>query len=283
MLRLVLIGDLHYPHVEEPSPEFIQAREMFYSTFLREYLAQEADWHISIGDLTNLGRPDELDYIYNHIYESHRQFRHVLGNHDAYALPKVQLLEITKQPRYNAIETPEAHLVFLDSTREMDYDDWGGVLDAEQMSWLEQQVEMSGEKPLLVFAHHPIFETTTRSELDKGSIHPDYDIQSILAKKKGKGFYFCGHNHAHSIVEKEQWHYIQTAACLDQPGFRIIEVSKNEFSTHIVPLTDMTAISATSIIYSEMDHFTHTPNAQGQIYDQSLIYKLETDKKEVIR
>lgn len=272
MLRLLLIGDLHYPYVENPSAELIQAREAFYSRFLQRFLELEADWHISLGDLTNLGRPDELEYVFDHIFQSDRFFRHVLGNHDAYSLPKEQILAITGQQRYNAIETEEAYLVFLDTTKEMDHDDWGGELDEEQLAWLEKQVALSGEKPLLLFGHHPVYQTTARSHLDKLSIHPDIDVSSILAKKKGTGFYFCGHNHVHSIVQKDQWHYIQTAACLDQPGFRLVEVDENQIKVSFISMDDESILQQAPTIYNEMKHFTHTPDAQGKLSDREYIF-----------
>lgn len=66
--------------------------------------------------------------------------------------------------------------------------------------------------------------TTARSMLEKLSVEPRLEIEAVLMRKQGPAFYFCGHNHIHSIVRRDNWHFIQTAACLDVPAFRIVEL-----------------------------------------------------------
>lgn len=269
MMRLILMGDLHYPYLEQSNDQLLEARERFYSQFLQKFLEIEADWHISLGDLTNQGVAEEIEYVFSHISESNRSFRHVLGNHDTYSLPKDQILAITGQPRYNAIETEEALLVFLDTTKEMDWEHWGGDMDAKQLEWLEKQVRRSGSKPLLIFGHHPVYNTTTRSEGENLSIDPYIDMRFILEQKEGLGLYFNGHNHVHSIVQQDQWHFIQTAACLDQPCFRLVEIDAEEVRIQLIPVVDRDILNSAPAIYEEMPYFRHTPDAQGEETDRS--------------
>jgi Icc protein len=146
---------------------------------------------------------------------------HVLGNHDAYSIPKVDILKITGQQRYQAIDMEGAILIFLDTTKEMNRVDWGGEMDAEQPDWLQTQLEITGDKPVFVFSHHPVYGTTANSTMDKLSIDPQIDMKAVLNKKEGTGFFFCGHNHVNSIVQQDGWHY---ASCLDIPAFRIVEL-----------------------------------------------------------
>lgn len=274
MLKLALIGDLHFPFVEEPSEQFIEARKRFFDGFLQQFLSVEADWHISLGDLTNLGRQDELEYVFGLIKQSSkRSFCHVLGNHDTYSMPKKEILAITGQPRYQAIDREEAVLLFLDTTKEMDYEIWGGEMETEQLEWLEEQILRSGSKPVLVFAHHPVYNTTSRSRLENLSIDPAIDVFSILQKKEGLGFYFCGHNHVHSIVQQEQWHFIQTAACLDQPGFRLVEVDEQGINIKMIDVDDEQLTQHAPAVYGEMNHFRYTPDAQGEKKDQEYSYR----------
>lgn len=269
MLRMVLMGDLHYPSMENPSEEFLEMRERFYTRFLQRFLEVEADYHISLGDLTNQGVAEELEYVFSHINESNRSFHHVLGNHDTYSLPKDQILTITGQPRYNAIETEEALLVFLDTTKEMNWEHWGGDMDARQLEWLENQVRRSGSKPLFIFGHHPVYNTTTRSQMEKLSIDPYIDMRFILGQKEELGLYFNGHNHVHSIVHQDQWHYIQTAACLDQPCFRLVEIDEREVRIQLIPVEDTDVLNSAQVIHDEMPYFRHTPDAQGKETDRS--------------
>jgi hypothetical protein len=71
-----------------------------------------------------------------------------------------------------------------------DFEDWGGWVDKEQLQWFGGVVKASGTKPMLVFAHHPVHNTTKRSEREKGSIHASIDMWSILEQKEGVGIYF---------------------------------------------------------------------------------------------
>jgi Icc protein len=114
-------------------------------------------------------------------------------------------------------------------------------MDAEQLDWLRDQLEKSGIKPVFVFAHHPVFGTTARSNMEKMSIDPRIDMLAVLNKKKGPGFYFCGHNHVNSIVQQDGWYYIQTAACLDVPAFRRVELKDRKVQI------DLEAIDKTNL------------------------------------
>ncbi|WP_171651906.1 metallophosphoesterase family protein [Paenibacillus foliorum] len=127
----------------------------------------------------------------------------MLGNHDAYLLPKAEIMALTGQQRYHAIENEEAMLIFLDTSKEMNRSDWGGEMDAERLEWLKAQLDKSGNKPVFIFAHHPVYDTTTHSTMEKMSIDPQIDMLDVLNRKEGHGFYFCGHNHMNSIVQKD--------------------------------------------------------------------------------
>ena len=115
----------------------------------------------------------------------------------------------------HSIETDEAYLLFLETAREQeDPDNWGGWISKEQLVWLEKEIEKSGDKLLLIFAHHPVYDTTFRSNFSMLSIEPKIDVWSVLRKKKGKGIYVNGHNHVDSIVGSENWTFIQIAAVI---------------------------------------------------------------------
>ncbi|OGX68366.1 MAG: hypothetical protein A2189_00945, partial [Paenibacillus sp. RIFOXYA1_FULL_44_5] len=223
MLRLALIGDLHYPQIEQANRELFELREGFYFNYLKGFLALEADMHISLGDLTHNGIMQEFEDVYQYIRTTDVTFRHVLGNHDAYAMSKAQISSLMDHPLYEAVETEEALLVFLDSTRELQPEDWSGDMDSRQLAWLESQIQRNPDQPILIFAHHPVYGTTYLSRDHKMHIDPSVDMRSILTKKNGGGLYFNGHNHTHSIMQMDGWSFIQTAAGLCDPSYRMVE------------------------------------------------------------
>ncbi|SDW71626.1 metallophosphoesterase [Paenibacillus sp. CF384] len=278
-MRLILMGDLHYHDIEELIPGLAAARTAFYHTLLGRFMNTVGDWHISLGDLTNVGSPSELQGVYELLQHEKqgRRFIHVLGNHDLYLLPREQVLEMTGQKRYHAIDTDEAMLVFLDTARELDITDWSGWVDEEQLRWLEACVERSGSKPLLVFGHHPVYRTTSRSEMHNESIHPSIDMWRILSRKKqGIGVYFNGHTHVNSIVSQSNWTFVQLAACLDHPEFRIVEVEGEHIRISTVDVADEGMMDHADLMHKYMPFFDPNPDGRGQNADRHHVISLWT-------
>ena len=125
MIRIALMGDLHYPHLDSDNTELIEAVHYFYQNYLNEFINIEADLHVSIGDLTHLGLESEFLSIYEHIWNRSKNFRTVLGNHDVLSLPKEKISQLIKQPRFDAIETEECLLNILDTPMEFELHGWG--------------------------------------------------------------------------------------------------------------------------------------------------------------
>lgn len=269
-MRLALMGDLHYHNVDESVPGWREARDRFYATLLDRFFGIEADWHISLGDLTNFGTPAELEGVFGLIRPKNRRFIHVLGNHDLYAMPRDFVLRVSGGERYHAIETEEAVLAFLDTTREQNRQDWSGHVDEEQLLWLESVVRASGPRPLLVFAHHPVYDTTARSTEPKGSIVPEIDIRGVLSSKRGVGLYFNGHTHVESIAREGNWTFVQLAACLDVPAFRLVTVEKAGIRVETVDLDDGALMADARFLHRYMPHFTPKNHARGEEADRTV-------------
>ncbi|CAG7626211.1 metallophosphoesterase family protein [Paenibacillus allorhizosphaerae] len=271
-MKLVLMGDFHYPVMEHGTPELLEARQQFFSGMIQAFLQIEADYHISLGDFTNEGFPEEFSFVFEQIRgcKEARQFIHVLGNHDTYNIPKTEILSITGQQRYCRMETEEAVLVFLDTTKEMSPKDYGGEVDPEQMAWLENVLQQSADKPVFMFGHHPLPDTTALSDRNMLRIHPEFDVWSAMQKKSGRGYYFCGHNHVNSIVNRDQWHFVQTAACLDIPAFRMIEYVNGKLFVTMIHIEDKQLLELAALVRVNMKRFKPKAEAAGFDADQAL-------------
>ncbi|MCJ8014907.1 metallophosphoesterase [Paenibacillus sp. KQZ6P-2] len=274
MMKLALLGDLHYHEIDRSIPGLEEARTAFYHHVLEQFLNLDADLYISLGDLTNYGLTSELQEVYALLKRQDKRFIHVLGNHDLYGQTRSEVLRITGQQRYHVLDTEEAMLVFLDTAKEMDFEDWGGWLDFEQLEWLESRVISSNEKPLLVFGHHPIYRTTKGSVREKGSIHPNIDMWSILNQNKGIGIYFNGHTHMDSIVQQQDWSFVQMSACLDQPGFRLVDIGNEAIRITAVDVTSPVVMDHAPVLHKHMKHFSPTPDARGGEEDRELVVEL---------
>lgn len=263
-MKLAVIGDLHYHAVDKAVAGWAEARDGFYGSLLGRFCQTEADFHISLGDLTNLGLPWELRQVYSLLEPRASTFYHVLGNHDLYSQSRKEVLALTGQPRYHYIRTDRAVLAFLDTAKELDREDWSGRVDREQLQWLEHVVEESGAAPLLVFAHHPLYGTTEGSTREKAAIDPDIDIWGILSRKKGQGLYFNGHVHLHSVCRLQNWHFVQLAAALDYPAFAMVEINEEEIRISAVDAAEPGILDDASSIYKNIRYFSHNPEPKNR-------------------
>lgn len=254
-MRIAVMGDLHYPAIEEDCAHIAEDRDVFYARFLEQFFSIPADLYVSIGDLTNFGWRHEFEEVYAIISEHQKPFIQVVGNHDAYAMSRREVLAATGQPRFHMIETDTVALAFLDTAREQDFTDWGGTLDAEQLEWLENTVAGTTDKPLIVFGHHPVHGTTANSTVDKRSIHPNIPVWDILSKKMGSGLYINGHNHINSTAAREQWHFLQIAAVLDEQAVRLIEISDSSIAIDFIDLHEPELNKRAETIGNAMNHF----------------------------
>ncbi|WP_033542601.1 metallophosphoesterase family protein [Planococcus sp. CAU13] len=262
-MKIAVIGDLHYPSVNAEYALLRQERQLFYESFMAHFFSIPADLYVSIGDLTNFGSQDELEDIYAIIDQHHKPFVHVLGNHDLYGMSRDEVLDITHQERFHSLTTEGAVLAFLDTAKEMDYEDWGGTLDTIQQQWLADIVEKSGDRPLIVFGHHPVYGTTKNSSLEKRCISPDIPMWDILNKKQNAGLYVNGHNHFNSIAAREQWTFLQIAAVLDEQAVRVIEISDAFISIDYVPFADNELQQRARAIGNAINHFNLNPHPLG--------------------
>ncbi|MGN8648202.1 metallophosphoesterase family protein [Gracilibacillus sp. HCP3S3_G5_1] len=281
-MKFSVIGDLHFPEVDQSVEGLEEAKWNFYRSFLSHFLDHEADMHISLGDLTNYGTTEELKGVYRIIDNKYKNFYHVLGNHDLYAQPIERVLEITKQPLYHTVAKDNAIFAFLNTAREMDYEDWGGTINQEQLEWLEEVVEASGTKPLFVFAHHPVYDTTSRSDMEKHSIDPTIDMWRILNKKKGQGVYFNGHNHQNSIVHKGNWTFVQIAACLDEQAWRLVELTEDQIIITNYTITNPLMAEQAAFLSANMNHFSPFRNAGGKEEDTYCVLPVRTVSEGVL-
>jgi len=256
MIRLALMGDLHFPILKGSTSKLVEARDHFFDSYLQAFFGISADMYISIGDLTHQGLAREFQHVYQYIREHQAHFRLVLGNHDTLSLPKEDILSTIGQSRYGLVEKEEALLLFLDTTKEMNLHGWG--LDEEQWIWLEKQVELSEDKPMLIFAHHPVPGTTIDSPADSTEYSNYKDVRPILAQKRGIGIFFNGHTHTHSIAVKQQWYFIQTPASLCNPCFRVVEIDSKQIRILTTSLDDIDIDHSRQILHDRLPEF-HRP------------------------
>ncbi|MDY0323286.1 MAG: metallophosphoesterase [Candidatus Carbobacillus sp.] len=234
-MRMVLMGDLHYAYrLKVRGGPLTKLKDQVFQSLMFHFKRIDSDFYISIGDLTNEGTIDELNQVYHWLEDIKDRLIHVLGNHDTLTLPK-QTFQSQRLLEY-VIDTEYARLIILDTTKERSWYDWGGTLSVDSLQWLQEMVHTTERgRAVFVFAHHPVFQTTARSDKRMQAIDPKLPMREILGKRPGLNVFFSGHNHVHSIIREDHWFHVQTGAVLDTLSYRIIEWDGQHFSMRMVP------------------------------------------------
>lgn len=275
-MKLIVFGDFHYLSDTNYDPtnkyydystEFRELKNDFFEFGIKSIFEEEADYYISLGDLTNFGREDELRGVFDLIEETGKKdrFVHVIGNHDLYSFTADELIEMTGQNYNYSVETDEAKLIFINSAYDINFEKYSGHLSQEEVAWLGDEIEGAGEKPCLVFAHHPVYDTVLRSNFENLSIEPSVGIEKALARKKeGQGVFLAGHNHHESIESRNNWTFVNLDAFIDHPKYSLIEIdnTKIEVSSVDIEISEEQE-EAREVIGSNMPYFNLIPFSRG--------------------
>lgn len=283
-MKITVMGDLHYVQNRNyrdgslTSEKFTEARNHFFNEYINNFFSTESDYYASIGDLTNFGTVQELTEVYGKINSYNKPFFHALGNHDLYSMSREQVCQLTGQNVNHSIDLDEVKLIFWETAREMDHEVYGGNVSEEQLIWLQKELEESENKTVILFGHHPIYNTTIRSNYKNLSIDPEIDVYSILkSKKSGKGIYVCGHNHFDSIVEKDHWTFVQIAAVLDVPSIRMFEIEKDKVIISSQPILADSYLEEAKYLGEQMDHFNNIWDGKGTTSQRNVVVNLSKD------
>ena len=270
-VRIGLIGDLHYPLLEGDFIARRDARNRLYRTVFEEFFGENADFHIAVGDVTHEGREQEwlaiADLASENSVARRRNFRFVLGNHDTLEWRKTSILTMMRQPRFFVEELQGARLILLDTTREASPDHWGGLIDAEQMEWLESLADLP-KIPTIVIGHHPFPSTTAGSEEPMMFMEDADRLAGALTAFCSPVIYCNGHNHVHSIAkpsgERNDWLHVQTAAVLSSPSFRILEIDEQNVVVRTHVLTDERVVNDAVTVRTDLPGYYHPEAADSQ-------------------
>jgi 3',5'-cyclic-AMP phosphodiesterase len=288
IMRFVVLGDLHY--AEYTQPEHAAARDRLFTAFFSQIAKLQPDFVFAVGDTTNYGTFDEVSGLAGIVSACGVPLICITGNHDCYSMPKTELApyflggQVSHSPSelYTAIDSGLARFILLDTARDRDYDRYDGYVSPEQLEWLNGKIvqfnQLTTPRYLVAMGHHPIYNTTRRSEETMLNIENSSEVRAAFAKLERKpGFYFCGHNHCNSISEMDEvgWYHVQTADPLDSKSFRLVILSEDkvEIETLDFDLSDRNLYEDYKLArFNIPAHFTPNPyeRAQGELHERSL-------------
>lgn len=296
-MRFVVLGDLHYTFYSEPA--LTQGRELFYDSLLTEITDLQPDLVFSIGDAVNNGRIQEYESLLSLVKKRGLRDRFIIvpGNHDVlkttkraahfFLQPPARLFADYAVPAtaYYAFDYDQTRFVVLDTPLEMNDDDWGGRVDTEQLNWLQNEIscfnQHSDRRLLVVLAHHPLRDTTFRSEKFMMNIHNSEEVWSRLAElKQGPGLYFNGHNHTVSLALRDNWYFVQAGAPYRCADYRVCEVETGaaggklsvRISTRNINNGAESSVALANQLGDALEHFNHFEQPKGTASDRHLMF-----------
>jgi len=158
------------------------------------------------GDLVD-GRDKQERNLYPAVMNSlkilHAPVYHILGNHETRGFTKEEWMGFTEYEKpYQFVDVKDYRLIFLDGNNKPSIDGgstdtspdlryYPGFLDSEQQKWLEETLEKSKGKKILVFVHQPPLEKTLLKD-SNGLFVKGSEIRDLFAKYQVKAV-FSGH------------------------------------------------------------------------------------------
>ena len=160
----------------------------------------DADMVIFTGDLTDKGDATSYEMLHSRLDDLKIPHHLLLGNHDN----RENFIKIFPETKLDengfvqkVIHTPEANLILLDTLNGPPYnypESHKGSLCEKRLAWLEVQLKDAGEKPCIIFMHHPPHSTHFVA-MDLISLIEGEAFYGLVKQYKNVAHIVCGHVH----------------------------------------------------------------------------------------
>ena len=187
----------------------------------------------------DIGTKDANPWLFNLMVKYGFKLRMVLGNHDTFS----EVVKHYSSPSSDdelkyAYEDGPFKYIYLDSS--------SNFISDNQFRWLQQ--EMTTEKKVILFLHHPVLEIDTPLDRAGAALNARDKIRAALLQAKRETVIFCGHYHMEDDAIDGNIRQLLTPAASYQIeklsdeiaineqsfGYRLIEIDGSEISTEVI-------------------------------------------------
>lgn len=168
----------------------------------------DADLCVLTGDLADAGAPAAYGALREILAGLRVSWRLLLGNHDRRDAFAVAFPEVERDPRgyvQSVLDGPAGRLIFLDT---LVTGHGHGALDDGRLDWLAARLGEASDRPVLLFAHHPLAPIGMRHFEPISLVDPG-PVASVLAEHGDVRHVFCGHVH---VDAAGSWHGVPFSA-----------------------------------------------------------------------
>ncbi|MDY6785736.1 MAG: metallophosphoesterase [Cyanobacteriota bacterium] len=251
--RFAIASDLHIalPHTIRDIPQrfhFVEVSIRALETVFRHFEQLDLDFLLIPGDLTQDGEPDNHQWLQQRLAALPFPVFVIPGNHDILQAQATQNAigcrefpayyqqfgyQETDKLYYTREILPGVQLVALNSNQ---FDEQGqqlpyGLIDEEQLNWLEQVLEAARNRLVLAMVHHNAIAHLPGQETHplgrRYAIANSAQLLKILNKYNVK-LLLTGHLHVQDVTEKTGIYEITTGSLVSYPHpYRVIECDRD--------------------------------------------------------
>lgn len=235
-LTFAQISDAHYSSAKTNTSYRLTAES---GELLQDAVAQVnetpgVDFVMFTGDMVNTPYQKELMNFLTYANQLHAPWYAVLGNHDICIggfLSKKQYWTIlnSHNRKFNFSKTYYAftpkkgyRVIGLDPVID-DKITTNGVIDNEQLAWLDKELARSKSSIVLIFLHHPLVEPL--SSKSHRVLNSD-EVLNVINKYKNPIAVFSGHYHTTKVTQIGNVLHVSTPSMVSYPNaFRLVKIS----------------------------------------------------------
>lgn len=212
---------------------------------LEQLKAIELEFLLIPGDLTQDGEPENHQWLQEQLASLPFPVYVVPGNHDVVNTGLKDFpyyyqafgYENPRQLYYHHSVLDGVELIGLNSNQFAENGQQLGILDDEQLLWLEKLLPTLRNHLVLVMIHHNVIEhlpNQSRHELGKRYMLDNADRLLNLLKNEGVELIFTGHLHVQDIASYQGIYEITTGSLVSYPHpYRLIEVNQGTKTLNI--------------------------------------------------
>ncbi len=199
MTRIIQLSDIHMVEQRMLAYDVVDTAEYLAHavSYISDLLPKigPVDGIVITGDLTDHGRQAQYDRLKELLSPLRLPLCVLPGNHDdrdvmRAAFPE-QLWKPENEMLNSHVQLGEAHILALDC---LVSGKSHGFLTAETLTWLEHELALLSDEPVIFALHHPPFVTGI-GHMDAQPLHNAEELLQIVSNHHGPKITICGHIH----------------------------------------------------------------------------------------
>ncbi len=261
--KFAIVSDLHIalPHTIWDAPNRFHLVEVSIPAFeqiLKQLIADPPDFLLLPGDLVQHGERENHQWMVNRLSQLPFPTYVVPGNHDVVrqwgsepeaGKDRIALADFPKLYRqfgytdeqrlyYQQEILPGVHLIGLNSNA---FDETGeqigtGLIDQDQLAWLDEQLEALANKFVMVMVHHNVLEHLPgQSQTKLGQRYMISNAPALVKRLQAAKvpMAFTGHLHVQDVAQAGDFYAITTGSLVSYPHpYRLMSLSTDEAGAH---------------------------------------------------